>query len=291
MMRIVLHLKFNGRMLDKIFQKGSGMVKVSVIVPVYNCRKYLKHTIASIENQTYKNWEVLIVDDASTDGSAEEIDRLAADNPKIKVWHLSENHGVSYCRNFAMEQAEGRYLAFLDADDLWSKDKLSQQLFVMERDNLALSHTGYAFMNEKGFVLPVGKVQTDQQLDLASYMKTTQIGMSTVMIDRKKAGAFHFPEDRELCEDARVWMHFLRKGMNFSGINDVLTLYRVRSNQLSKNKMKMAVNTLKRYWNERNLSAYKRLWYFINYAYNGARKRLQRSQLDLALLQKFNCNR
>ncbi len=267
------------------------MVKVSVIIPAYNCRKYLKHTVASVQNQAYKNWELLIVNDASTDGSSEEIDRLAAEDPRIKVWHLPENHGVSYCRNFAMEQAQGQYLAFLDADDLWAEDKLSRQLVFMEKNNLALSHTGYAFMNEKGFVLPAGKVKTDEKLDLAAYMKTTQIGMSTVMIDRQKTGEFHFPDDRELCEDARVWMHFLRKGMTFSGVDDVLTLYRVRANQLSKNKMKMAINTLKRYWAERNLPAYKRLWYFVNYAYNGTRKRLQKTQLDLSLLQKFNCNR
>lgn len=267
------------------------MVNVSVIVPVYNCRKFLKHTIASVENQTYQNWELLIVDDASNDGSAEEIDRLAAENPKIKVWHLPENKGVSYCRNFAMRQAQGRYLAFLDADDLWSKDKLAHQLFAMEQNHAPLSHTGYAFMNGKGFVLPVGKVETDSQLDLPTYMKTTQIGMSTVMIDRRQTGDFIFPEDRELCEDARVWMHFLRKNMKFSGINEVLTLYRVRANQLSRNKLKMVANTLKRYWGERNLPAYKRLWYFANYACNGLGKRLKKTNIDISILQNFNCNR
>lgn len=267
------------------------MVNVSVIVPVYNCRKYLKHTVASVENQTYQNWELLIVDDASTDGSSEEVDRLAARNPKIKVWHLPENKGVSYCRNFAMRQAEGRYLAFLDADDLWSKDKLSHQLLAMEQRHAPLSHTGYAFMSSKGYVLPVGRVETDDQLDLSTYMKTTQIGMSTVMIDRRIAGDFIFPEDRSLCEDARVWMHFLRKNMIFSGVNEILTLYRVRSNQLSGNKAKMVANTLKRYWSEKNLPAYKRLWYFANYACHGLRKRLKKTNIDISVLQNFNCNR
>lgn len=267
------------------------MVNVSVIVPVYNCRKFLKHTIASVENQTYQNWELLIVDDASTDGSDKELDRLAAQNPKIKVWHLPENKGVSYCRNFAMKQAQGRYLAFLDADDLWAKNKLAHQLFDMVQRHSALSHTGYAFMNSKGFILPVGKVETDNHLDLPTYMKTTQIGMSTVIVDRKIAGDFIFPEDRELCEDARAWMHFLRKNMRFSGVNEVLTLYRVRANQLSRNKLKMVTNTFKRYWNEKNLPAYKRLWYFFNYACNGVGKRLKRTNIDISLLKHFNCNR
>lgn len=272
-------------------QKGYFMVNISIIVPVYNCRKYLKHTIASVENQTYQNWELLIVDDASTDGSDKEIDRLASQNPKIKVWHLQKNKGVSYCRNFAMKHAEGRYLAFLDADDLWSKDKLSHQLFAMEKTHAPLSHTGYAFMDSKGFVLPAGRVETNNQLDLPTYMMTTQIGMSTVMVDRKTAGNFIFPEDRELCEDARAWMSFLRKDIKFSGVNEVLTLYRIRANQLSRNKIKMVINTLKRYWNEKNLPAYKRLWYFANYACNGIKKRLRKTNIDISVLKNFNCNR
>ena len=257
------------------------MVNISVIVPVYNCRKYLKHTIASVENQTYKNWELLIVDDASTDGSDKEIDRLASQNPKIKIWHLPQNKGVSYCRNFAMKHAQGRYLAFLDADDLWSKDKLSHQLFAMERIHAPLSHTGYAFMDSKGFILPAGKVETDNQLDLPTYMMTTQIGMSTVMVDRQIVGNFTFPEDRELCEDARTWMSFLRKGIKFFGVNEILTLYRIRANQLSRNKLKMVANTLKRYWNEKNLPAYKRLWYFAHYAFNGIKKRLRKTNIEI----------
>ena len=267
------------------------MVNVSVIVPVCNCCKYLKHTVASVQNQTYQNWELLMVDDGSTDGSCAELDRLAQQNPKIKVWHLPENKGVSYCRNFAMQQAEGRYLAFLDADDLWSKDKLSHQLFAMEQKHSCLSHTGYAFMDSKGFVLPVGKVETDNELDLPRYMKTTQIGMSTVMVDRRGTGNFIFPEDRRLCEDARAWMHFLRKGMSFYGVNEVLTLYRVRANQLSRNKFKMMMNTLNRYWGEKNFPAYKRLWYFANYAYNGLGKRLRKTKMDVSVLKNFNCNR
>lgn len=266
------------------------MVNVSVIIPVYNCQKFLKHSVQSVLNQTYKNWELIIVDDASTDGSLSEARRLAEDNPKIKVFALPENKGVSACRNFAISKAQGRYLAFLDSDDLWAKNKLAAQLMFMQQKKAALSHTTYSFIDEKGRVMEAGKVEVDECINLPTYMKTTQIGMSTVMIDRQKIGAVHFPNDRELCEDARTWMHFLRKGQQFYGLNIVSTLYRVRKNQLSKNKAKMAQCTLKRYWNERNLPAYKRLYYFVNYACNGFLKRMRPTKISPEIIAQFNCN-
>ena len=266
------------------------MVNVSVILPVYNCQKYLKHSIQSVLNQTYENWELIVVDDASTDGSLAEARRLAENNPKIKVFSMPENKGVSACRNFAIEHAKGRYLAFLDSDDLWAKNKLSAQLMFMNQKKAALSHTSYSFVNEKGRIMKMGQVDVDESIDLPKYMKTTQIGMSTVMIDRKQIETVRFPNDRDLCEDARTWMHFLRHGQKFYGVNQVLTLYRVRQNQLSKNKAKMAQNTLKRYWNERNLPAYKRLYYFMNYASNGFAKRMRSTEISPEVAAQFNYN-
>lgn len=227
------------------------MNKVSVIIPVYNCEKFLKHTVRSVREQTYANWELIIVDDASTDNSLHEAERFAAEDDRIKVLHMPQNSGVSACRNFALRHADGDYVAFLDSDDLWSKYKLEKQLDFMRRHDAALSHTSYAFMNENGEVMKNGKVEVDLDVDLARYMKTTQIGMSTVMIDRRKIPHIEFPKDRELCEDARVWMGFMREGHKFHGLNEVLLLYRVRGNQLSGNKVKMAQNTLRRYWNEK----------------------------------------
>ena len=123
-------------------------------------------------------------------------------------------------------------------------------------------------------------------------MKTTQIGMSTVMIDRRKVKDIVFPNDRELCEDARLWMNFMRKGHKFHGLNEVLLLYRVRSHQLSHNKVKMVRNTLNRYWQEKDYPAYKRLYYFLNYACNGVGKRLRRPNIDYqSIYNNFNCRR
>ena len=267
------------------------MDKVSIIVPVYNCQKFLKHAVHSAQNQLYPEWEMLIVDDASTDASYAEALRLASEDSRIKVFHQPENKGVSACRNLAISQAEGRFLAFLDADDLWSREKLSKQLTFMKNNDYALSHTSYAFINSRGNVMSLGKVSVDEYVDLPRYMKTTQIGLSSVMIDRKKIPNPIFPDDKRLCEDARVWMHFMRKGEAFHGLDEVLTLYRIRANQLSGNKFNMAQNTLRRYWKEKNLPAYKRLYYFLNYAVHGVEKRINPPKLDITKIkQNFNCN-
>ena len=266
------------------------MEKVSVIMPVYNCEKFVKHSIESVQKQTYKNWELLIVDDASDDASLEVARRYAESDERIKVTKMPVNSGVSACRNLAISKASGRYLAFIDSDDIWSSYKLEHQLKFMKEHSAALSHTAYGFMNEKGYVMDRGKVDVDLDVDCKKYMKTTQIGMSSVMIDRKGVKSVQFPKDRELSEDARLWMSYLREGMLFHGLNEMLVLYRIRDKQLSKNKIKMAVCTLKRYWAEKNIPAYKRLYYFIKYATNGVRKRMRNSKSDdNPLIKNFNC--
>jgi glycosyltransferase involved in cell wall biosynthesis len=270
--------------------KGNVMEKVSVIMPVYNCEKFIKHSIESVQNQTYKNWELLIVDDGSKDGSLDIAKKYAEEDKRIRVFKMPKNSGVSVCRNLAVAKANGRYLAFIDSDDLWSANKLEHQIDFMQKHNATLSHTAYGFMDEDGYAMKKGKVDVDLDVDRKKYMKTTQIGMSSVMIDTQKVKSVKFPPDRKLCEDARLWMSYLREGMLFHGLNEMLVLYRIRNNQLSRNKMKMAVNTLKRYWNEKDIPACKRLYYFLNYATNGIRKRLKNTyNLDNESVKDFNC--
>ncbi|MBO7484219.1 MAG: glycosyltransferase family 2 protein [Alphaproteobacteria bacterium] len=260
------------------------MDKVSIIMPLYNAERFVPQAIQSVQNQTYKKWELLIVDDASTDRSLSIAKKFAESDDRIKVFHHPQNLGISATRNSALEQASGRYIAFLDADDTWARQKLKCQIFFMNKRRAALSHTSYAFMNSQGSVLPVGRVNVDKRLDLPQYMKTTQIGTSTVMIDRQKISHISFPKDNELGEDDRVWMGFMHQGHTFCGLNKILTLYRVYPEQRSFNKFEMAANTLKRYWSEKNLPTYKRLYYFVNYAYHGIEKRLRPMRLNVPLV-------
>lgn len=266
------------------------MEKVSVIMPVYNCEKFLKHTLHSVQRQTYTNWELIVVNDASNDKSLDVILSFAKEDQRIKVYNHTQNLGVGIARNDAISQATGRYLAFLDADDLWSKHKLYKQISFMHNKDIGLSHTSYAFISEKGCLQPTGIVNVDERVNLLKYLKTTQIGMSTVMIDRNKFPNISFPVDRQLAEDASTWVPLLRRGEYFYGLNEVLMLYRIRSKQLSGNKVDMAKNTFQRYMNEDSIPFYKRLSCFFNYAYHGIEKRLTDNNLDQALiLENFNC--
>lgn len=268
------------------------MPKVSVIMPIYNCEEFLRHSIRSVKNQTFNDWELIIVNDASVDNSLQEIMEFAKEDKRIKVINMEHNQGVGKCRNIAMSYAKGRYVAFLDSDDLWSKKKLEKQIAFMKEKNAGLSHTSFAYINEKGDVWPTGQLCVDEDVDRAKYMKTTQIGMSSVMIDRAKIDNLSFPEDRRLCEDAQAWMAQLRKGERFYGLDEVLLLYRIRSNQLSQNKIKMAANTFRRYMEERDLPLYQRLCYFSQYAYHGFKKRWVKNKLNIPqLANEFNCHR
>jgi len=262
------------------------MDRISVIMPLYNCAPFLEQSVRSVQNQTYPNWELIIVDDASRDNSYQQACRLAQSDPRIRVFKNPENRGVAACRNFAWQQTDGRYIAFLDSDDLWSKNKLRLQYLFMTRNNWGISHTAYAYMNDRGVISRTGLSTVDPVLDLKQYMKTTQVNVSTLMADRQQVPNLHFPEDRQLCEDARAWMDLMRQGHLFHGLNKVLTLYRVHTHQLSGNKFRMAHNTLCRYWREKQLLAPLRLYYFLHYAFNGVRKRIRPSHMNIRFVQE-----
>ena len=266
------------------------MKKVSIILPLYNCEKFLKYTVQSVQNQTYDNWELIIVDDASTDNSVQEAFLSAKEDKRIHLYESVNNQGAGAARNTAIKYADGDYLAFIDSDDLWAKNKLEKQVNFMESNNIGLSHTGYAYIDEKGKLLPTGIVHVDASVNLLKYLKTTQIGMSTVMIDRHKFPNISFPTDRLLSEDASTWVPLLRRGEYFHGMDEVLMLYRVRENQLSRNKIKMAKGTFHRYMNEESIPFYKRLTCFFSYAYHGVEKRVTNNNHDQNLiLENFNC--
>jgi len=266
------------------------MDKVSIILPLYNCEKYVRYTIESVLNQYYKNWELIVMDDASTDNSLKEVLKYAQTDPRIKVYSSETNKGPGPARNAALKYATGRYVAFIDADDLWAKNKLSSQILFMKKHHAGLSHTSFAYLTKDGYIRKRGHMEVDECIDIKRYMKTTQIGMSTVMIDRDKIKDIHFPNDRKLCEDARLWMNYLRRGEKFYGLNQVLLLYRVRPNQLSRHKPQMAWHALKRYMREKSLSPLERISCYAAYAKNALRKYNGKNHVDVASIKhRFNC--
>ena len=122
--------------------KKEKKIKIDIILPNFNSSDYIKETIKSIINQTFKNWRLIIVDDCS-DKKTKAILRKFSKNKKIKIFWLKKNKGAGYCRNYAIKKSKSLYLAFIDSDDLWAKDKLETQLRFMENNNYLFTYTNY----------------------------------------------------------------------------------------------------------------------------------------------------
>ena len=160
---------------------------VTIITPCYNSEKFIESAINSVLSQTYFNWEMIIVDDCSTDKSVENIESTINNHPKIKLIKLLSNTGVAKARNIALNIAKGRFIAFLDSDDIWHPTKLERQISFMINKNIPISFTSYELVdvhekNKNHVIYSIGKV------NYVDYLKNTIIGFSTSMIDRKFTG-------------------------------------------------------------------------------------------------------
>ncbi|WP_061019370.1 glycosyltransferase family 2 protein [Vibrio splendidus] len=250
------------------------MPEVSVILPCYNSIDYIDESIDSVINQTYQSFELIIVDDASTDGTYDYIKSKYGNDHKVSIYKNVQNKGVAHSRNVAIKHSKGRFLSFIDSDDIWDLSKLSEQVAFMKANNAKISHTSYTFINEIGGHRR-GYSEAKDILDLATYLKLTNIGMSTVIVDSFEISDFKFPENVKR-EDFMLWVMLLRGGNVFHGLNSCLTKYRIRDSQASSNKLEMASSLFLSYMSFNEFSIPKRLSIFISYLINGILKRISR---------------
>lgn len=215
---------------------------VSIIVPVYNAAKYLDRTIQSIFLQTYKHFEIVMVDDLSKDTSAEIIAKYIPEHPEIVYYLQDKNMGAAVARNTALKLARGRYVAFLDSDDEWLPEKLEKQLELMRDNSVAFSYTAIEMIDEEGHLVK-GKREVRETVDYKFLLRNTMIATSSVVIDRNALGDFRMPLRRS-GQDYATWLQLLRNGTVAYGINEVLVRYRVSNNSLSSNKFK----SIKQVW-------------------------------------------
>lgn len=242
---------------------------VSVITPVHNAEKYLKCTVDSVLGQTYKNLEIILVDDASKDSSREIIKIYQQKDERIVAVLLDENVGVADARNKAIEKAKGKFIAFVDSDDIWLETKIEEQVKFMKEHDIAFSHTGYEFIDEDGH--RIGKsVKVDYKLNYTDMLKSNGVGCLTVVIDREKVGQINMPKIRH--EDYATWLSILKRGHEAYGINKVLALYRKTSTSLSGNKVKSAMWTWNILKNVEKVPLPKAILYFSNYAIKNINK-------------------
>lgn len=218
--------------------------KVSIIIPVYNAEKYIRDTVASVQAQTYTNWEVWLIEDSSEDGSRQVIEELAAKDPERIHAFSKENEGAAKARNFGLAKATGRYIAYLDADDLWSPEKLEKQLEYMEENQAAFCFTGYEFANEDGE--GTGKVvRVPKTITYKEALKNTTIFTSTVIFDTEKIAKENLEMPDIKSEDTALWFKVLRTGIVAHGLDENLVRYRRVGGSLSSNKLE----ALRRIWN------------------------------------------
>lgn len=245
--------------------------KVSIITPSYNSSKFVCETIESVLAQTYANWEMIIVDDASQDNSVDIIENFVKVDSRITLIKLDKNVGAGDARNRGIEKAQGKYIAFLDSDDVWHQEKLEIQIKLMEESQVPISFTGYTIMDE---FLNKSKsiIKVPQFVDFKRYLKSTIIGMSTAIINRDIVGEFKLSSIRTR-QDGVLWIELLKKGHIAIGLNMQLTKYRSRKNSISANKYK----AIKRIWyiyrKYAGLNLFNTSYYFIFYILNNVHRR------------------
>ena len=245
---------------------------VSIITPVYNAERFLSDTIKSVQNQTYKNWEILLIDDCSKDNSAQIIKEFQKYDNRIKYIKLKKNSGASVSRNEGIRNAKGRFIAFVDSDDIWKPEKLEIQIKYMLKENLGFTFTSYRYMKENG--VKTNKVaKAPFKINYNGLLKNTIIGCSTVVIDKDIIGEFEMPLVRR-GQDTAAWLQILRKEKYAYGIQMDLVNYRLVGNSLSSNKIKALKRTWNTYRNVERLNIFKCSYVFCFYIYNAIKKRI-----------------
>lgn len=208
---------------------------VSIITPTYNCAKFIGATIESVLNQTYQNFEMIIVDDASKDNTEEVVKSFK--DKRIKYIRLSKNSGPAVARNRAMEEAKGKYMAFLDSDDLWKREKLEKQINFIKKNKYKIICSDYEQIDEEGNrlnkIIPCKK-----KVNYNGILLSCPVGNSTVFYDVSKLGKFKVPNIRKRNDDA-LWLQILKKEEYMYGQKEVLMEYRIRQNSVSSNKLSL----------------------------------------------------
>lgn len=244
-------------------------ILVSIIAPAYNCSSYISNTLHSVLRQTYQHWEILVVDDCSTDDTVACVQHFVEKDNRIKLIQLSENSGAAVARNKGIEYAQGQYIAFLDSDDLWLPNKLEEQIHFMEQNNVALSYTAYHLIDESGEQM--GAFIPPEKLNYHDLLKTCSIGCLTAMYDVKKIGKVYMPLIRKR-QDYGLWLKILKEIPEAQGMIKPLAQYRLRADSISSNKFAAAQYQWKIYRQVEGLSLFESCYYFCHYTVNGFRK-------------------
>lgn len=237
---------------------------VSIIMAAYNAEKTIELAIESVLNQTYSNFELLVINDCSKDGTAKLVEDFSAKDNRVRLISNEKNSGVSFTRKHGLEEANGSWIAILDSDDTWAPEKLEKQIELQNRTNADLLFTGSAFMDSEGrpidWYLHAPAEATYRQL-----LKQNVLSNSSALV-RKELYAKHYAVGDGMHEDFAIWLSILKEGKKAYGVDEPLLIYRIAKSSKSGNKIKAA----KMNWNTYRYvglnvveAAYYEAWYMF----------------------------
>lgn len=243
-------------------------IKVSIITANFNSHLFIQNTYNSISRQTINDWEWLVTDDCSCDGSFEMLGYIADSDKRVKLFKNSTNLGAAVARNKSISHAKGRFIAFIDADDLWAPNKLEKQIAFMLSKKAGISFTTYNIISEYG-----GDKNKEIDLNAPSIIdyhgllsKNATFGCSTVMIDKSVVGSIYMPNMRT-GQDYATWLSILKNGFVAHLLREPLSTYRIVSGSISRNKFKKALRQWEIYRSHEKLSLFSSIYYFVCYAF------------------------
>ncbi|MCB0367785.1 MAG: glycosyltransferase family 2 protein [Bdellovibrionaceae bacterium] len=225
---------------------------VSIITPVYNSEAFINKAMDSVQSQTYPHWEMLVVMDAgTTDRTPMLVQQRAKEDSRIKLIQVPQGKGLALSRNYAISQAQGRYIAFLDSDDLWLPDKLTQQIDFMRKNDYAFTCTAFRRIDVAGH--KKGRlIEVPQEITYSRLLQQNCIGCLTVVLDKTKTGPVEFQETKH--EDFILWLDLIKKGHACYGLNQDLARYRIVDASRSADKFESVRNTWRIYREVEGLS-------------------------------------
>ena len=244
------------------------MPEVSIITPCYNSSRFLRETINSVLNQSFKDWEWLITDDCSSDNSIEIIKQI--NDPRVVLTVADENGGAGHARNLSLKKATGRFITFLDADDYWEPNFLEEMVSFMKTNNAELAYSNYARCNED-LVPQIEDFKADKDVTFNNLLKTCRLSLLSSMYDSKRVGKEFFPKGSKR-EDHVMWLNLLKKIPVGKPLPKTMAKYRMHSTSISRKKKNIVVDQYLVYKDYMNFSTIKSLYYTANWALNGFMK-------------------
>lgn len=244
---------------------------VSIITPTYNSEKFISETIQSIQAQTHTNWELLITDDCSNDGTLRIINGFKGKDSRIKLYQLNKNSGAGKARNNSIKNASGRFIAFCDSDDIWLPNKLELQIGYLVNQNAGFTYSSYFTRDEDRKI--IGEVTAPKQISYSKILKNNYIGCLTAIYDTNVLGKI-FMSDIRKRQDWVMWIHIIERLGPVQGIPEPLATYTIRKKSISSNKLNLIKYNWIVYYQALNFGIIRSLLYMIQFLFYYAKKKV-----------------